>query len=80
MRTKFLLAALLAWSASAGVVAQQTGNATLPPAKTREQVLEELKQAQASGNDMPTGFLAYHVPATKEPAPEPAKTATASKN
>jgi hypothetical protein len=80
MKSKLLLAALLTLSASGSVFAQQAGSATPPPAKTREQVLEELKQAQASGKDMPTGFLAYHAPASKEPAPEPAKTATASKN
>ncbi len=78
MKAKFLLTTLLALTASGNLLAQQTGNATSPPAKTRAQVLEELKQAQASGNDMPTGFIAYHAPAIKEPVPAP--TQTANKN
>lgn len=75
MKANLLLATLLALAASGSVFAQQADKATPPPAKTRAQVLEELKEAQASGNDMPTGFIAYHAPATKEPASPPVKTA-----
>ncbi len=75
MNIKLLPATLLALAASASIFAQQADNATPPSAKTRAQVLEELKQAQASGNDMPTGFIAYHAPATRQPAPSPTKTA-----
>jgi len=75
LKTKLLIATLLALAANGSIFAQQADKATPPPAKTRAQVLEELKEAQASGNDMPTGFIAYHAPATKQPASPPAKTA-----
>ncbi|HEX7645563.1 MAG TPA: DUF4148 domain-containing protein [Burkholderiaceae bacterium] len=78
MNTKPLLAGLLAFVASGHIFAQRPDKAAPSPGKTRAQVLEELKQAQESGNDMPTGFLAYHVPPTKAEPQAPSK--TASKN
>ncbi|HEX7643609.1 MAG TPA: DUF4148 domain-containing protein [Burkholderiaceae bacterium] len=74
MNPRYYIAALAALVASGDIFAQQTGNAAPPPGKTREQVLEELKQAQASGNDMPTGFIAYHAPVIKEVPPTPTQT------
>ena len=78
MKTKLLLAALLTLGASGSILAQQTENASSPSSKTRAQALEELRKAQASGIDMPSGFIAYHTPVTKEPTQLPTK--TASKN
>ncbi|HEY8027401.1 MAG TPA: DUF4148 domain-containing protein [Burkholderiaceae bacterium] len=75
LHTRLFITALLALAASGSIFAQQADKATPPPTKTRAQVLAELKEAQASGNDMPTGFIAYHAPATKESAPLPVKTA-----
>ena len=78
MNTKPLLAGLLVFFASTHIFAQQPDKVAPSQGKTRAQVLEELKQAQESGDYMPTGFLAYHVPPTKAEPQAPTK--TSSKN
>ncbi len=74
MKTAQLLAAALILSASVSAMAQQSSSTAAAPAatqeskgiaqgKTRAEVIAELKQAEAEGKAMPTGFVAYDAPA-----------------
>ena len=67
MKTTSLLAIALALGLSINAFAQQADNTPSPAAKTRAQVIEELKQAQKNGTDMPRGFVAFHAPALQAP-------------
>lgn len=80
MTSKLILATTLALVFGSNAFAQQADNIPSPAAKTRAQVVEELKQAQANGRGMPSGFIAFHAPDTRElPAAQdtqPKKTAS----
>lgn len=73
MKTAQIIAAALIFSASVSAMAQQTvaDSKEITHGKTRAEVVAELKQAEAEGKAMPTGFVAYDAPA---------KTSTASGN
>jgi hypothetical protein len=80
MKTTSLFAIALALGLSINTFAQQADNTPSPAAKTRAQVIEELKEAQQNGTDMPRGFVAFHAPklqapASKEQNPSPTKVA-----
>ncbi len=80
MKCTSILGITLALVLSINVMAQQADNTPSPAAKTRAKVIEELKEAQQNGSDMPSGFAAYHAPALQAPAvkeqnPAPTKVA-----
>jgi len=67
MKSTSILGIALALGLSINAFAQQADNSPSPAAKTRANVIEELKEAQHNGTDMPGGFAAYHAPALQAP-------------
>ena len=70
MKTAQMIAATLILSASVSAMAQQSTSTPatqeskgIAQGKTRAEVVAELKQAEAEGKSMPTGFVAYDAPA-----------------
>ncbi|MBV8633054.1 MAG: DUF4148 domain-containing protein [Burkholderiaceae bacterium] len=74
MKIAQFIAAAAILGASVSAMAQQAAaqeGKEIVHGKTRAEVIAELKQAEAEGKSMPTGFLAYDAPA---------KASTASNN
>jgi hypothetical protein len=64
MNVKQLIAAAIVLSATSAAFADQNYDGSLPSPKTRAQVMEELRQAQADGSATSYGFLGVSNPAS----------------
>lgn len=76
MNRKLTLALIVTLALGANAFAQEANHASFPATKTRAQVLDELATANASGQGMPTGFAAFHTPASKPMTPKMIQTAS----